>query len=158
VAGQLAISNRDPGLMLGYWKAEEETKARFSGEWFLTGDMVEMAEDGAITYLGRTDDMMNAGGFRVSPMEVEAALCQHPNLQEVAVAEVRVKADTTVIAAFYSGTRTDDAALKTYAETRLARYKQPRLYVHMDVLPKGGNGKLNRRALRETWEAAHAEA
>ncbi|MDY6861217.1 MAG: benzoate--CoA ligase, partial [Pseudomonadota bacterium] len=77
---------------------------------------------------------------------------------EVAVAEVRVKADATVIAAFYSGTRTDDAALKAYAETRLARYKQPRLYVHMDVLPKGGNGKLNRRALRETWEAAHAEA
>jgi len=158
VPGKLAISNRDPGLMLGYWKAEEETKARFSGEWFLTGDMVEMAEDGAITYLGRTDDMMNAGGFRVSPMEVEAALCQHPNLHEVAVAEVRVKADATVIAAFYSGTRTDDAALKAYAETRLARYKQPRLYVHMDVLPKGGNGKLNRRALRETWEAAHAEA
>lgn len=153
--GQLAIARRDPGLMLGYWRAPEETAAKFQGDWFLTGDMVNMAEDGAVTYLGRTDDMMNAGGFRVSPMEVEAALVEHPLIHEVAATEVKIKADTTVIAAFYAGTPVPDASLKTFAENRLARYKQPRLYVHLDAIPKGGNGKLNRRALRLAWEAEH---
>ncbi|KCV83702.1 benzoate-coenzyme A ligase [Actibacterium atlanticum] len=153
--GQMAISNRDPGLMLGYWRAEGETREKFAGEWFLTGDMVEMAADGAVTYLGRNDDMMNAGGFRVSPIEVETALTAHPQITEVAATEVQVKADTTVIAAFYTGDVIDEAALKAYAVDHLARYKQPRIYVHMESLPKGGNGKLNRRALREGWEADH---
>lgn len=153
--GQMAISNRDPGLMLGYWRAKDETREKFAGEWFLTGDMVEMAPDGAITYLGRNDDMMNAGGFRVSPIEVETVLTHHPQITEAAASEVQVNANTTVIAAFYTGDVIEEAALKAYAADHLARYKQPRIYVHLDVLPKGGNGKLNRRALREGWEAEH---
>ncbi|MCE8441937.1 class I adenylate-forming enzyme family protein, partial [Rhodovulum sulfidophilum] len=156
--GQLAISSRDPGLMLGYLKAEAETRARFDGEWFLTGDMVEMAEDGAIAYLGRGDDMLNAGGVRVSPLEVERALMEHPGIHEVAATEIAVKADTTVIAAFYTGTPQDEAALAAFAAERLARYKQPRLYVHLDELPKNPNGKLNRRLIRQTHEAAHDPA
>ncbi|MBL3583803.1 acyl--CoA ligase [Rhodovulum sulfidophilum] len=156
--GQLAISSRDPGLMLGYLKAEAETRARFDGEWFLTGDMVEMAEDGAIAYLGRGDDMLNAGGVRVSPLEVERALMEHPGIHEVAATEIAVKADTTVIAAFYTGTPQDEAALAAFAAERLARYKQPRLYVHLDELPKNPNGKLNRRLIRQTHEAAHGPA
>jgi long-subunit acyl-CoA synthetase (AMP-forming) len=50
--GLVGVSFRDPGLMLGYWGAEEETSHRFQGEWFLTGDTMSMAEDGALTYLG----------------------------------------------------------------------------------------------------------
>lgn len=156
--GQLAVSRRDPGLMLGYWKAEDETAARFHGEWFLTGDMVEMAEDGAITYLGRADDMINAGGFRVSPLEVEAALSQHPAIQEVAATEMTVKADTTVIAAFYTGEELAEEELKAYAAERLARYKQPRLYVHLDALPRGANNKLNRRLIRQQYEVRYGQA
>ncbi|MBN2907238.1 MAG: acyl--CoA ligase [Rhodobacteraceae bacterium] len=156
--GQLAVSTRDPGLMLGYLRAEAETRAKFDGEWFLTGDMVEMAEDGAITYLGRTDDMLNAGGVRVSPLEVERALMDHPTIEEVAATEISVKADTTVIAAFYTGAPVDEAALARFAAERLARYKQPRLYIHMDALPKGANGKLNRRLIRQTYESSHGQA
>lgn len=156
--GQLAVSMRDPGLMLGYLRAEAETKARFSGEWFLTGDMVEMAEDGAITYLGRSDDMLNAGGVRVSPLEIERTLLDHPAVDEVAATEVTVKADTTVIAAFYVGAEAGEDALKAFAAKRLARYKQPRLYVRLDALPKGANGKLNRRLIRQRYEAEHGQA
>ncbi|MGC9418231.1 MAG: class I adenylate-forming enzyme family protein [Rhodovulum sp.] len=156
--GQLAVSRRDPGLMLGYLKAEAETAARFHGEWFLTGDMVEMAEDGAVTYLGRSDDMLNAGGVRVSPLEVERALMEHPAIHEVAATEIAVKADTTVIAAFYTGEAVAEDALQTFAAERLARYKQPRLYVHLEELPKNPNGKLNRRLIRQTYEAAHDPA
>ncbi|SIO20278.1 Acyl-CoA synthetase (AMP-forming)/AMP-acid ligase II [Rhodovulum sp. ES.010] len=157
-AGQLAVSNRDPGLMLGYLKAEAETAERFHGEWFLTGDVVDMADDGAITYLGRSDDMLNAGGVRVSPLEVERALHDHPAIHEVAATEIAVKADTTVIAAFYTGEAVAEDDLRAFAAERLARYKQPRLYVHMDQLPKNPNGKLNRRRIRANYEAAYGAA
>jgi acyl-coenzyme A synthetase/AMP-(fatty) acid ligase len=157
--GILGVSRRDPGLMLGYWGAKDETAQRFDGEWFLTGDLVSMAKDGALTYLGRADDMMNAGGVRVSPLEVEAALNAHPAILESAAAEVTVKADTTVIAAFYVAKGPVEAdELERFLADRLARYKCPRLYTRLDALPKGANGKLLRRRLRETYEEIHEQA
>lgn len=151
--GVLGIHKSDPGLFLGYADAPDETAAKFIGDWFVTGDMVSMDLDGAITYLGRNDDMMNAGGYRVSPMEVEAAFAPFPGLQAAAAVEVAVKADATVIALFYEAdTPLDESALAAHAATTLARYKQPRLYIHRASLPKGGNGKLNRKALRQDWE------
>ncbi len=154
-AGTLAIHCNDPGLMLGYLDAVKETAAKFTGEWFLTGDTCAMAADGAITYLGRDDDMMNAGGFRVSPLEVESALATHPDIIEIAVVEVTVKADTTVIAAFYtSDIRLNEADLLAYAKIQLARYKTPRIFTQLKILPKGVNGKLLRQKIRKSYEAS----
>lgn len=150
--GVLAVHRSDPGLFLGYFGQDAETKARFAGDWFLTCDTVSMDPDGAIRYLGRDDDMMNAGGYRVSPLEVEAAIARHPDAGEVAAIEIRVKADASVIAACYTGPATPEA-LQAHAETCLARYKQPRLFRPVAELPKNPNGKLNRRALRERFAA-----
>ncbi|MBW6506847.1 MAG: acyl--CoA ligase [Rhodobacteraceae bacterium] len=150
--GILAVHRTDPGLFLGYLDAPEETAARYEGEWFVTGDTVTMAEDGAIAYVARSDDMMNAGGYRVSPLEVEAALMAHPGAGEVAAVELRVKADVGVIAAFYTGAA-DAAALEAHAAVCLARYKQPRIYIHLPELAKNANGKLNRGAMRRVEEA-----
>lgn len=148
--GQLAIDRGDPGLMLGYLDAPDLTASRFQGEWFLTGDVVSIAPDGAVTYLGRADDQMNAGGYRVSPAEVEAAMMLYPNVTEAAVTEIEVRLGVTVIACFYTGPQPlDDAELQAHAEAHLARYKQPRAYRHLDALPRGANSKLNRRALRQ---------
>jgi acyl-coenzyme A synthetase/AMP-(fatty) acid ligase len=156
--GILAVSRRDPGLMTGYLDAPGETAARMSGEWFLTGDTCEMAGDGAITYLGRDDDMMNAGGFRVSPLEVESVLLHYPGITGVAVVEVEVKRDTRVIAAFYTGPAPlDEAAVFEYLHGELARYKTPRILNRVAQLPKGANGKLQRRRLREQYEAEHGK-
>lgn len=152
--GTIAIHRSDPGLMLGYLGAPEQTAAKFQGDWFLTGDQGVMGEDGQITYLGRNDDMMNAGGFRVSPIEVEQVLARYPGITAVGATEVEVRPDVTVIAAFYTAQTTlDDAALALYAQENLARYKQPRLYVHLPELPMGANGKLLRRQLRAAYEA-----
>lgn len=151
--GVLSISKRDPGLMLYYWGDADETQERFQGEWFLSGDLVCMGSDGALTYLGRADDMMNAGGVRVSPLEVETALNAHPDIVESAAVEVPVKADTTVIAAFYVTESLLEARdLERFAASRLARYKCPRLYLPVPSLPKNPNGKLQRRHLRQTYE------
>ncbi|MGA1275410.1 MAG: class I adenylate-forming enzyme family protein [Gemmobacter sp.] len=147
--GIIAVARDDPGLFLGYLDAPEETAARFRGAWFLTGDRGVMADDGAIAYLGRDDDMMNAGGFRVSPLEVEAAMASCPGIEECAAVEVEVRPDVRVIALYYTAAEElDIARLTAHAGTRLARFRQPRLYRHIAELPRGANNKILRRALR----------
>ena len=158
-AGVIAVHRSDPGLMLGYLGQPEETAARFQGDWFLTGDVGRMAEDFTLTYEGRADDMMNAGGYRVSPIEVEDALTAHPAITDAAACELKVKADTTVIGLFYVAHEdVAEAELAAFAAERLARYKCPRLFLHRESLPRGANNKLLRRVLREEWEAASKSA
>jgi acyl-coenzyme A synthetase/AMP-(fatty) acid ligase len=148
-AGILAVDRRDPGVFLGYLDDPAATAGRFAGDWFTTGDAAQMEADGAIRYLGRDDDMMNAGGFRVSPLEVETALQAFPGLTELAVTEVEVKPGATVIACFYIAPQpVDTQALSDFATGCLARYKQPRIYVALPALPRGPNNKLSRRALK----------
>ena len=152
--GTIAVHRSDPGLMLGYLNAPDETAARMQGDWFLTGDQGAMAVDGQILYLGRDDDMMNAGGYRVSPLEVEAALSHHPGISQAGVTDVEIRPDTRIIVAFYTGPAAlDENDLRAYVQDNLARYKQPRAYVHLPALPAGANGKLLRRALRAHFKA-----
>ncbi|OSQ45755.1 class I adenylate-forming enzyme family protein [Marivita geojedonensis] len=148
--GIIAVHQADPGLMLGYLDQPEETRSRYQGDWFLTGDLGQMTETGEILYLGRNDDMMNAGGYRVSPLEVETALLAHPDVHEVGVTDIEVKQDTRIIAAYYvADCDLDPDALGAFAAERLARYKQPRLYQRIAALPRNANNKLMRRALPE---------
>ena len=142
--GIIAIDRSDPGLMLGYLGAEDESLAKHDGEWFLTGDTGSMSAAGAITYLGRDDDMMNAGGFRVSPLEVEAAFDGMTSV--CAAVERRLSEDTSIIALCFEGD-VDESELRALAGSILAPHKRPRLYERREV-PRNANGKLNRRALR----------
>jgi acyl-coenzyme A synthetase/AMP-(fatty) acid ligase len=152
--GVLAVSRRDPGLMLGYWDRPAETAAAFRGEWFLTGDRARMEADGTITHLGRTDDLMNAGGYRVSPAEVEAALLSHPDVREAGVAAAEVREGVRVIAAFYVPAAGPVApeALAAHCAGRLAAYKVPRVFHAVAALPRTANGKLRRADLRPEAE------
>lgn len=156
--GVLAVHRDDPGLMLGYLE-DGHLRLPLSGAWFVTGDMVEMAGDGALRYLGRDDDMMNAGGFRVSPLEVEHAFDAVAAIAEVAAVEVNIRPDTSVIALFYTAVAAVEIAdLEAEAARHLARYKQPRLYIPLKTLPKGRTGKLDRRALWAWYEARNDQA
>ncbi|NKX46187.1 class I adenylate-forming enzyme family protein [Roseicyclus persicicus] len=143
--GILAIHRGDPGLMLGYL-TDGAPALPLTGDWFLTGDLVSADPDGALRYHGRRDDLLTTGGFRVSPLEIEAALQSAPGLADCAACAVAVKAHTEVIALAFTGPA-DPAALAALAEARLARYKQPRLYIPLPALPRSPNGKLDRRAL-----------
>jgi acyl-coenzyme A synthetase/AMP-(fatty) acid ligase len=148
--GDLAVSRRDPGLMLGYWGDPAGTAAAMRGEWFVTGDLAAMDADGYLAYGGRADDLMNAGGYRVGPEEVEAALSAHPAVREAAVTEVRVAEGLSVIAAFVvadPASGLDEAALVAWCRERLAAYKTPKRVTFLDALPRTGTGKLRRRAL-----------
>lgn len=160
--GEIAIHRDDPGLMLGYLNHPKDTAARYDGDWFLTGDLARRDPYGVLYYEGRRDDMMNAGGYRVSPLEVEQALTSHPAVQDAAALELRVKREATVIGAFYTlaegATDPGTKALEDYLADRLARYKCPRVFELCKDLPRTANHKLNRRALRAAWEASHGHA
>ncbi len=157
--GTIAIHRSDPGLMLGYLDAPKATAARFRGDWFLTGDQGAMDATGEITYLGRADDMMNAGGIRVSPIEIEDVLNSYPAITQSAVTDIGVKQDTRVIMAFYTAPDpVDEPALRAYVEENLAAYKRPRAFVRLERLPTGANGKLLRRDLRPIYEALDGQA
>jgi acyl-coenzyme A synthetase/AMP-(fatty) acid ligase len=140
--GELAVSTADPGLMRHYLGHPAP-----QGLWFRTGDTAIMAVDGAITHLGRKDDLLNAGGFRVSPAEIEAAFDALP-LAACAACQVEPVPGTTIIALFYEAPcAIDEALLHQCAEKTLARWKQPRHYQRLDALPRTGTGKLIRKAL-----------
>ena len=148
--GLLAVHRSDPGLMLGYWNRHAEEAAAYRGEWFIGGDLAAIDADGFVWLHGRNDDLMNASGYRVSPLEVETALSTHPGISEVAVAERKVAEGVSVIAAFVV-TRLvgalDEAAVLAHCAERLAVYKRPRKVVFMSELPRAANGKLSRKAL-----------
>jgi len=157
-SGEIAVHKDDCGLMLGYLDAAAETAARFSGPWFRTGDIGSRTKNGDIRYEGRTDDMMNAGGYRVSPIEVETAMALLPEIVETAAVELPIKSDASVIAAFYTSSDVlDEDTLRAHAARTLARYKAPRLFIRVDALPRGANNKLLRRKLRDDWKAEHGQ-
>ncbi|NHB77304.1 class I adenylate-forming enzyme family protein [Rhodobacter calidifons] len=141
-AGELAVSTADPGLMRHYLGHPPP-----QGPWFRTGDAAVMADDGAITHLGRRDDLLNAGGFRVSPAEIEAAFHDLP-LTACAATQVEPTPGTTILALFYEAPcEIALATLRECAEKALARWKQPRHYQRLDALPRTGTGKVIRKGL-----------
>jgi acyl-coenzyme A synthetase/AMP-(fatty) acid ligase len=149
--GLLAVHRSDPGLMLGYWNRPEEEAEAFRGDWFIGGDLASMDAEGYVTHHGRANDLMKALGYRVSPLEVEAVLAQHPSVAEAACAEVRVREDVTVIGAFIvakEGAARESDAIKAFAAERLAAYKCPREIVFLDALPRTANGKVKRAELK----------
>jgi acyl-coenzyme A synthetase/AMP-(fatty) acid ligase len=152
--GLLAIHRSDPGLMLGYWNRPEEEALVYRGVWFTGGDLASFDADGYMTYHGRNDDVMNAMGYRVSPLEVEHCLSHHPAVSEVAVTELSVRDDVSIIAAFVIPKDPDEAdagPLLSFAHEHLASYKCPREIIFTETLPRTANGKVLRRQLAEMY-------
>jgi len=146
--GLLAVHRSDPGLMLGYWRRPEEEALVYRGEWFCGGDLAHLDEDGYVWFHGRHDDILNPMGYRLSPLEIETVLAHHPSVQEVAVGELSISDDVTVLAAFVvPHGQGDGPELLDWARDHLATYKMPREVVFLDHLPRTKNGKLLRRDL-----------
>ncbi|PPD45903.1 MAG: AMP-dependent synthetase [Methylocystis sp.] len=149
--GVLAVRRDDPGLMLGYWNRPDEEREAFRGDWFVSGDLVAFDAEGYMHHHGRADEVMNAGGFRVSPAEVEKCLLAFDQVAEAAAAERPGRdADATIIKAYVvmrDGAAHDEAAILAHCHEHLAAYKRPRSIVFLESLPRNANGKLNRKDL-----------
>lgn len=146
--GELAVHRSDPGLMIGYAGVAPERMSCFQGEWYRTGDLFSKSETGDFVYKGRADDIINPGGYRVSPPEIEKTVASYPSISEAAAFELDVKRDTSILACVFVAARhVDHLDLKRHCAQTLATYKIPRLFVHVDQLPKNSNGKVIRNRL-----------
>lgn len=164
--GQLAIALPNPQLMLGYRDDPQRTAAarvRHGGtEYFLTGDMAWIDEDGYVYYAGRADDIISSAGYRIGPMEVENALMEHPVVVECAVVGAPDAERGEIVKAFVilrPPARPDEALvreLQEHVRRVTAPYKYPRAIEFVQTLPKTVSGKLLRRELRDREYAAAA--
>jgi benzoate-CoA ligase len=141
-----------PSTATGYWCRTAATRLVFQGEWLRTGDTYVRNDDGTYTCLGRSDDMLKAGGIWVSPAEVEQRLLEHPDVAEAAVVAARdeVGLDKPVACVVpVPGRALDPDGLVGWCREGLAAFKRPRLVVEVTELPKTATGKIRRNVLRD---------
>ena len=147
--GELLV--RGPSVFAGYWERPAATETAFEGDWFRTGDMVEVDADGYLSVRGRRHDLAITGGFNVYPAEVEDVLLTHPGVAEAAVAGVPSDewGETVVAWIVPDGTAPPVESLERLCAERLAPYKRPRAYRVVASLPRNAMGKVQRDRLRE---------
>ncbi|MFL6094375.1 MAG: benzoate-CoA ligase family protein [Blastococcus sp.] len=143
---------RGSSAATGYWCRMETTRLVFQGHWVRTGDTYVRSADGYFTSLGRTDDIIKAGGIWVSPTEVEERLRQHADVMQVVVVSVPDDAglDKPVACTVLSaGATTTADDLVAFCREGLAAFKRPRTILVFDELPTTATGKLQRFRIRE---------
>ena len=156
--GELAVAG--PQVMQGYWQRPEETAEVLRDGWLLTGDLAVMDEEGYFAIVDRKKDLIIAGGYNISPREVEDVLAEHPAVAEVAVVGLADPYRGEIVKAYVvlrDGRRATPEELRAFAKARLAAYKVPRVVELREELPKTLVGKVLRRALVEQ-ELADAAA
>ncbi|MFH8559863.1 class I adenylate-forming enzyme family protein [Streptomyces sp. NPDC017988] len=150
---------RGPDCVQEYWKEPELSAETFRGGWVHTGDLAWMREDGYLFLVDRKKDMIISGGFNIYCTEVEAALYEHPAVQEACVVGVPDEqwgeAVKAVVVAHPGRSVTPDE-LTAFCADRLDRYKKPRSVDFVTELPHNRNGKLDRKAVREPFWATTA--
>jgi acyl-CoA synthetase (AMP-forming)/AMP-acid ligase II len=144
------ICARGASVMLGYWGDPELSTQTVRDGWLYTGDLGHVDDDGYLFIDGRAVDMIKVGAFRVSPQEVEEALAECPDVQEVAVTGVPDpllgQAIKAVVVA-RAGAELDVQTLKAHCRTRLANYKVPKILEFANALPRTSSGKVQRYKL-----------
>jgi benzoate-CoA ligase family protein len=141
---------RGESIALGYWHRTAASRSVFQGEWLSSGDTYVESEDGYFTCLGRSNDMLKAGGIWVSPAEVEARLMEHPAVSQVAV--VGMADDHGLekpVAVVVAGLPVTEQALVEWCRDGLAAFKRPRKVLFVEDLPKTATGKLQRFKVRD---------
>ncbi|WP_262394901.1 AMP-binding protein [Youxingia wuxianensis] len=154
--GEIVIDTTKPhyGLFSGYYRAEELTAESWHDGLYHTGDTAWKDEDGYFWYVGRTDDVIKASGYRIGPFEIESVLMEHPSVLECAVTgapdPIRgtvVKA-TIVLTKNYQPSEELKKELQNYVKKQTAPYKYPRIVEFVEELPKTISGKIRRTEIR----------
>ena len=149
-SGEVAIRGRN--VTAGYLENEAANAAAFVRGWFRTGDLGVIDADGYLTLISRIKEIINRGGEKVTPREVEEALLAHPDVAEAAVfpvADAALGEEVGAAVVLKPGAKANVAALKEFAGNRLAYFKLPRYLVILDAIPKGATGKIQRIGLAE---------
>ena len=146
--GEIVI--RGENLMAGYLANAQANAQAFYGGWFRTGDQGYVDCDGYVKVTGRLKEIINRGGEKIAPLEVDEILLDHPAVAEVctfAMPHRRLGEDVAAVVVRTEGHAVDADALKRFAALRLADFKVPRTIVFVDAIPKGATGKIQRIGL-----------
>jgi acyl-CoA synthetase (AMP-forming)/AMP-acid ligase II/acyl carrier protein len=141
---------RGPTITRGYDNDAAATRASFQNGWFRTGDLGYLDAEGYLFVVGRIKEVINRGGQKVAPGEVEEALLNHPDVVEAAAFAIphkRLGADVAAVVVLRSGSRLTIQKLRGFARERLAGFKVPARMWIVQEIPKGGGGKIKRREL-----------
>jgi long-chain acyl-CoA synthetase len=139
-----------PQVMQGYWQKPQETKNVMSGDWFKTGDIALINEDGFVKIVDRKKDMILISGFKVFPNEVEEVLYHMPGILEAAVIGIKKDGFNEEVQAFIvkSNPNITKEQIIAHCHEHLTGYKIPKHIEFRDKLPKSNVGKILRRELR----------
>jgi len=141
-----------PYLMKGYLGDQDLTKAAFSGEWFKTGDIAKEVAPSVLELMGRSKDLISRGGNKVTPGEIEQAICAHPSVaaaMAVGMPDAVLGERIHVLIVLNSMKSIDKEEIKNHLGLRLEKYKLPDTFYFSDALPTGKTGKADRTQLRE---------
>ncbi|MFM8985321.1 MAG: cyclic nucleotide-binding domain-containing protein, partial [Planctomycetia bacterium] len=147
--GDIRVSG--PGIMDGYWNETAMTRKTLQKGWVLTGDLGRYDEDGYLWFVGRRKDVIVRKGQKIAPLEVEAALSDHPAVREVCVIGVPDPADGESPHAYVilqSGTEARPEDLQRFVAGRLAGFMVPAEVHLISTMPYKGPGKIDRELLR----------
>jgi acyl-CoA synthetase (AMP-forming)/AMP-acid ligase II len=151
--GEVAI--RGPGVMRGYRNNPEANAAAFIDGWFRTGDSGVLDSDGYLTLIGRLKELINRGGEKISPAEIDAVLLEHPAVAEAAAFGVpHTKYGEEVWAAVVLKDDVSADELAAHCNRRLADFKVPKAIHIIPALPKGPTGKIQRPDLASRFKPA----
>jgi malonyl-CoA/methylmalonyl-CoA synthetase len=144
------VEVRGPNVIAGYYERPDANAEAFTEDgWFRTGDLGEIGEDGYLTLVGRSKDLIITGGFNVHPLEVEEVLERHPGVREAAVVgRPSDRWGEQVTAVVVAERPVDAEELRAHAGRELAPYKVPKVIEFAGELPRNALGKLQRNELR----------
>ena len=146
--GEVVI--RGENVTLGYENNPKANAEAFVNGWFRTGDQGSLSEDGYLTLTGRLKEIINRGGEKISPLEVDEVLMHHPAVMQVvtfAMPHEKLGEDVAAAVVLREGFSLDEQELREFAATKLAAFKVPRKILFMAEIPKGATGKLQRIGL-----------
>ncbi|RVD16756.1 AMP-dependent synthetase, partial [Mesorhizobium sp. M7A.F.Ca.ET.027.02.1.1] len=146
--GEIVI--RGPNVTTGYEKNPDANATAFAHGWFHTGDQGVLDEDGYLRVTGRLKEIINRGGEKISPLEVDDVLMDHPAVAQVvtfAMPHDKLGEEVAAAVVLREGISATEGDIRTYAATRLADFKVPRKILILDEIPKGATGKLQRIGL-----------
>jgi malonyl-CoA/methylmalonyl-CoA synthetase len=149
---------RGPNVCAGYWQMADKTEEAFTDDgWFVTGDLVNIADDGRVSIVGRSKDLIISGGYNIYPKEIESILDALPGVFESAVIGLPhpdFGESVAAIIVLEAGSDIDEVAVRAWVGERLARFKQPRVISFVDALPRNAMGKVQKAELRTRQTSA----
>lgn len=148
--GEVVI--RGPNVTKGYENNPKANAEGFTNGWFRTGDQGVMDTEGYLTITGRLKEIINRGGEKISPREVDEVLMDHPAVQQVvtfAIPHEKLGEDVATAVVLREGQSANEKEIREFAAKRLADFKVPRKILILEEIPKGATGKLQRIGLAQ---------